>query len=126
MDFFHHYVPFIVRALFAFSFITAAISNIIYYPKKIKVITDRGLPFPVFIFWVGIVMQCLGSLAILFDIYLFYGAIILLVFTVLASLIFHDFWNCTGDACRLKKQGLLSNVSIVAGLILLLDTLGKI
>lgn len=111
--------------MFAISFIIAAISNVVYYPKKIQVITNRGLLYPAFVFWFGFAMQIIGSLAILLDIYLFYGALILILFTLLASLIFHDFWNEQGDSYRLKMQGLVSNISVLAGLILLAYALGK-
>lgn len=125
MSYLEEYIPLIVRAMFAFSFIAAAVSNVFYKEKKIHTINERGLPFPVLVFWTGLVMQVAGSLAILFNVYLAYGALVLLGFTVLASAIFHDFWNSEGDAYRLKMQGLVSNISLAAGLILLAYTLGK-
>lgn len=120
----NEYIPVIVRILFALSFIIAAITNVFYLDKKTYVIQERGLPLPRVVFWVGFLMQFLGSLAILLDIHLWTGAMVLAVFTVLASAIFHDFWNSEGDAYRLKMQGLVSNISLLAGLILLAYSLG--
>lgn len=118
------YTPFIVRVLFALSFTIAAITNVVYLDKKIRVIQERGLPLPSLVFWIGFLMQILGSLAILLNIHLCAGAIVLAIFTVLASAIFHDFWNSEGDAYRLKMQGLVSNISLLAGLLLLAYSLG--
>lgn len=118
------YVPLIVRLTIAFCFIFAGISNIVYFDKKVKVIFDRGLLFPKVIFWSGFFMQCVGALSLIFNAYLFYGALLLIVFTLTASYIFHDFWNSEGDSYRLKMQNLVSNLNIAAGLVLVAYTLG--
>lgn len=115
----YEYIPVIVRVMFALSFMIAAIMNVLHKDKKIGVIRERALPMPVMVFWIGFSMQMLGSLAILCNMHVRFGAMILAVFTVLASAIFHDFWNSEGDQYRLKMQGLASNISVLAGLLLL-------
>lgn len=118
------YIPLLVRCIIGFCFIFAGICNLYYFDKKVKVIEGRRLPYPKIIFWIGFIMQCLGAICLIFNIYLFYGALLLIVFTLLASLIFHDFWNAEGDSYRLKMQGLVSNLNITAGLILVAYTMG--
>lgn len=94
--------PLLFRCVMGFCFIFVGICNLYYLDKKVKLIAGRELPYPKIIFWIGFIMQCIGGHCLIFNIFVFYGAILLIVFTLLASLIFHDFCNADDDAYRLK------------------------
>jgi uncharacterized membrane protein YphA (DoxX/SURF4 family) len=78
-------------------------------------------PYPTFVFWFGIVMESVGAVLVLADWHADIGAILLIIFTVLATAIFLRFWQ-QRDPMRkvMMRNGFLSNVAIVGGLLMLL------
>lgn len=115
-----HYMPILARCMIAGAFIIAGINNIIYRDLKIKVMTERHIPMAFVAFWIGIFLQTIGGLTVIFNLFLVEGAIILIIFTILATYIFHNFWQSQGDAFRVKLQGFISNINIVGGLLLVI------
>lgn len=108
------------RILIATLFIWAGLSNIYYKPLKTKTIYDRGIPFPSVVLWIGIVIQIICGLGVLFNVYVIPATLLLFVFNLVAAFIFHDFWNANGEAYRLKMQGFVNNIGIFGALCLLL------
>ena len=92
---------------------------------KVKQHADRmaaqGIPAPYAVLWTGFAMQYVGGLMIGFDTMTDVGAIILIVFTVLASAIFHRFWEVEDPLRRhLHMSFLFSNCAVIGGLLLLI------
>ena len=80
-----------------------------------------GTPFPGFVFCTGMAMQVTGCVLLALDWHADVGAWLLIVFTVLATAIFHRFWRMDDPQKRLfSRLNLLSNIGIVGGLLLLL------
>src|SRR5215212_9175273 len=52
-----------------------------------------GVPFPVAAFWIGILIQFTGCLLVIADGYAAAGVVLLMIFTVAATGIFHRFWQ---------------------------------
>jgi putative oxidoreductase len=105
-------------------FIVAGLCNLT--PARIQDHIDRlrafGVPFPSFAFWAGIALQFTGCALIVADWRADLGVICLIVFTVLATAIFHRFWQRQDPVQRnASRIALLSNVAIVGGLLLLLE-----
>lgn len=119
------YLPLLARCFIGGAFIVAGINNIIYREYKIKTMTVRGVPSPKEVFWLGIILQTIGGLAVIFDVWLLQGVWILVVFTIVASYMFHDFWNSKDEAFRMKIQGFFTNFNVLGGLILLGYFLGS-
>jgi putative oxidoreductase len=80
-----------------------------------------GTPFPRTVFCVGMAMQIIGCVLLAAHWHADIGAWLLIVFTVLATAIFHRFWRMPDPQKRLfSRLNLLSNIGIVGGLLLLL------
>ena len=112
------------RLLFVAFFLVAGLINLT--PASIKDHIDRmaalGTPFPAAAFWLGLAIQFTGCALLLFDVRPDLGAGCLIVFTVLATAIFHRFWQRTDPLQRrMARLNLMSNVAILAGLLLLLE-----
>jgi uncharacterized membrane protein YphA (DoxX/SURF4 family) len=81
-----------------------------------------GTPFPAGAFWAGIALQFAGCALLIADWHADLGVLCLMAFTVLASAIFHRFWEKKDPLQRnASRLALLSNVAIVGGLLLLLE-----
>ena len=52
-------------------------------------------------------------------------AVLLVLFVVIATIYFHDFWNQTGDAARMNMIQALKNLSIVGALFMLVGIGGR-
>ncbi len=112
------------RWLIVVAFLIAGVSNLTR--ARVKDHIDRmslfKTPFPTACFWIGIAMQFSGCAMLLTERYAGVGAWLLLIFTVLATAIFHRFWQMSDPMKRnISRLMLLNNTAIVGGLLLLLQ-----
>jgi uncharacterized membrane protein YphA (DoxX/SURF4 family) len=92
---------------------------------KVRQHADRmaamGVPMPYATLWIGFAMQAVGGTLVALDWHTDIGAAILIVFTVLASAIFHRFWTMDDPLRRhMHLSFVFSNIAIVGALLLLL------
>jgi putative oxidoreductase len=81
-----------------------------------------GVPFPASAFWIGIVLQFTGCALIIADWHAPAGVVLLMIFTIAATAIFHRFWQKTDPLQRnVSRITLLGNMAILGGLCLLLQ-----
>lgn len=112
------------RLLIVFFFITAGFCNLT--KARIKDHIERmaafHTPLPVAAFWTGIVLQFTGCALLLTGWHAEIGVYCLIVFALVASLIFHRFWSM-GDPARrnASRVMLLNNIGLLGGLLLLLE-----
>ncbi len=78
-------------------------------------------PFPVLTFWIGQTMEFVGCALLLFNWHPIVGVLLLLIFTVVASALLLRFWEVEGPMRTGLQNGMLANIGIVGGLLLLLQ-----
>lgn len=66
-----------------------------------------------------VVLHLLASVGLLTGVWLREAALALAVFTVIATLKAHDFWNMNGEERLNRSRVALANLAIVGGLVLL-------
>ena len=115
------------RWLIVVCFLVAGVSNLT--GARIKDHIDRMIafhtPFPAVAFWGGITLQFIGCALIATGWNVLAGAWCLIVFTLLATAIFHRFWNMSDPMRRnVSRLMLLNNTGIVGGLLLLAQNAG--
>jgi len=111
------------RVLLGGYFLIAGIVNLVT-PGSIRDHIDRmrgfGTPLPEAAFWCGIVLQFIGAGLVLSGVRVDIGAWCLIVFTVLATAIFHRFWQRPDPVQkRVGRLFFMSNAAVVGGLLLL-------
>jgi putative oxidoreductase len=112
------------RQLMVAVFLITGISNLTRasIDDHIRRMRAFGTPAPAAAFWIGIAIQFTGSAMLAFDWHPALGTILLMVFTVAATLIFHRFWSKPDPMQRnMSRIALLGNVAILGGLMLLLS-----
>ena len=83
-----------------------------------------GTPRPAAAFWLGIALQFTGCALVAFDWHAELGVACLVAFTVVATAIFHRFWQKSDPVQRnLSRLSFLANAAILGGLLLLLADL---
>ena len=112
------------RLLLGGFFLVAGIANLVT-PGSIRDHIERmracGTPAPQAAFWCGIVLQFVGTALVLSGIRVDAGALCLIAFTVLATGVFHRFWQRADPLeKRISRLFFMSNTAIVGGLLLLL------
>jgi putative oxidoreductase len=85
----------------------------------------RDVPQATVLGWIGAPLEFLGGLALLFGAWTRCAAVAMIVFTVVATLIGHRYWEITDLAVRRVQQShFAKNLTIIGGLILLFVTRG--
>ena len=88
----------------------------------VKRLTAFKTPFPRPAFWAGMALDAIGCALILLNWHPAIGALCLIVFTVLASLLLLRFWEMQDPMKRMGMQnGFLANIAVTGGLLLLLQ-----
>jgi putative oxidoreductase len=111
------------RQLIVAFFLVTGVSNLTRarIDDHIQRMRAFGTPAPAAAFWLGIAIQFAGSAMLAFDWHPALGTMLLIVFTVAATLIFHRFWAKPDPMQRnVSRIALLGNVAILGGLFLLL------
>ncbi len=112
-------VPLIARFLIGFIYVFAGVSNIYYHERLINHMSNRKVPYSQYVFWVGVILQIIGGLAVILNIFIVPAVILLIAFTLWATYMFHNFWDMTeSEPFRLNTLKFVTNFSMIGGLML--------
>jgi putative oxidoreductase len=111
------------RLLLVAFFLAVGLRNLqkVHIEDHVKRLTTFKAPFPKLTFWIGQAMEFVGCALILFNWHPAVGVVLLLVFTVVASALLLRFWEVQGPMRTGMQNGMLANIGIVGGLLLLLQ-----
>ncbi len=76
----------------------------------------KGMPMIPFLFVVAIIFELVGGLSVLLGIKANWGATMLIVFTLIAGIIFHNFWAVPKAEMQGQMIHFLKNIAIIGGL----------
>ncbi len=114
-------VSVISRIMIAAIFVMSALGNKIpNFSGVAAYMASEGVPAPKFMLIGGIAFLILGGLSVITGYQGRAGAMLLLVFLVLATYFFHDFWNFDGDARQQQMIQFLKNVSLMGTMLFLI------
>jgi len=114
----------LAHALIAFLFLYRFITALPRFTDHATRIKDRGLPLPKVALAIGFAMMLTGGLAVLFDYYSKIGALVLIVFTLIANVLYHDFWNKKSNWKEYNHAlyTFCNNLAVIGGLIMVSST----
>ena len=99
---------------------TLAINATTKVQQHVDRMAAMGIPLPRATPWAGFALQGVGGVMVVLDWHADIGALLLIVFTVLASAIFHRFWSVEDPLRRhLHLSFMFSNIAVIGGLLLL-------
>jgi putative oxidoreductase len=110
------------QLLIAFLFLATGIVNVTTkFRQHLYRMVAVGVPYAKPLLVAGFAMQFAGGLLVALDWHRALGAAVLIVFTVLATAIFHRYWRVDDPLRRhLHVSFIFSNCGIVGGLLLLM------
>ena len=99
-------------------FVAGGIRHFFILPLLTQIMSARGVPAPRLVLVVGSIFQFVAGLLLIFGIWTMAASLGLVLFTIVASIMFLNFWDVEGPARETAMTGFLSNVAIVGGLLL--------
>jgi len=115
------------RILFSLIFIASGLSKIGDWNKTISYMESHNMVFTPILLTIAILLQVIGGLSIITSYKTQIGAILLLVFILPATFIFHNFWSLPTITAveRITQQAemvsFLKNLTIIGALLLLVN-----
>jgi putative oxidoreductase len=79
----------------------------------------QGVPFPEVLAPLGAGVEVLGALAVMLGFQLRVATVLMIVFTVIATLIAHRFWEFDGPARQTQQGQFFKNLALVGGYVAL-------
>ena len=107
------------RILLALIFITSGFSKISGFEGTAGYIASKGLPMASIVAVLTILVELGGGLAVAVGFMTRWAALALAVFSVLAAVIFHNYWGAPADAVMMQQINFWKNISIAGGFLVL-------
>ena len=119
LDKLHNPLALAGRLLLAWLFLPAGLGKLTGFAGTVGYISSVGLPMPQAAAALAIVVEIVGSLALIAGYRTRVVAIVLAVFTLLASFFFHNFWALPADQQMTQNLLFTKNIAVVGGLLTL-------
>ena len=107
------------RLLLALLFLPAGIGKVTGFAGTVAYIASAGLPLPALGAVIALAVEILGSLALISGFGTRLAALVLALFTLVASFFFHAFWAVPADQQYVTQLLFFKNIAVVGGLLTL-------
>jgi putative oxidoreductase len=107
------------RILLGLIFVLSGTGKIFGFDGTVGYIAAKGLPLPQIVAILTIVIELGGGLALVFGFFTRPAAFVLAAFTILAALIFHNFWAADAAMRMSQQTNFMKNLSIAGGMLVL-------
>lgn len=110
------YGPLVGRILIAPLFLLSGFHKVTGFAGVAGAMAAKGMPFAEILLIGAIVLELGGGLMVLAGWHARWGAFLLAVFTVSATLVFHNFWAVDAAQYRNQLNHFMKNLAILGGL----------
>jgi len=108
------------RVSLAAIFLQSGIDKVFNYEATLKAMASRGVPLPDLLLAPAIVLLLAGGLMLVLGWKARWGALALIVFTIPATLYFHNFWVAPQAQYLNQFHHFFKNLAILGGLLVVL------
>ena len=108
------------RLLLGFVFFGSCIGKITDFSGTAAMMAGKGMPMASFLLAGAIVFLFVGSISLFVGFKARFGALLLVLFLIPTTLIFHNFWAFEGGAREEQMIQFLKNLSILGGLLMVM------
>lgn len=108
------------RAIFGAFFVIAGIRNFIHFSERKVLATNYGWPLPAPLLALGFAAQLLGGLSLIFGVWVVAAALVLIVFLLAATPLYHNLFLFHGKERDPHLYLTLVNITLVGGLFLII------
>ena len=111
-------VAVVSRVLLALMFVMAGFSKFGDLGGTAGYIASQGLPLPGVLAFLTAALEVVGGLALIVGFQARFAALALAVFTLVASVIFHNFWAMPADQQFMQQLMFMKNLAVSGGLLM--------
>jgi putative oxidoreductase len=109
------------RLLLCTIFFMAAVGNKIpHFNEVAQLMESKGVPYPQILLPGAIVFLIVGSVSVVLGYKARFGALLLLIFLVLATYYFHDFWKLEGKEQQEQMIQFMKNLGLMGAMLFIL------
>lgn len=105
------------RVLMSALFLWAGFSRMLNWDDTISYMNSKQMPYPDLFFAGALFLMFVGGVLLLSGFQARLGAWLLIIFTIPAVIIFHDFWNLEGQEKISEKALFMKDIAIIGGLL---------
>ena len=109
----------LARVLLASPFLYSGVDKCWRWSAAQREVAASGLPWPTLLHLITVVVQLGGGFSVLLGIEPRLGALLLLLFLIPVTVMYHPFWKRSGADIVVEADHFLSNVAIMGGLLML-------
>ena len=106
------------RILLALMFVLAGYGKITGFDGTAGYIASKGLPLPQVGAAIAVVVEFVGGLLLIVGWKARWVALVMAIFTAVATYFFHDFWHMTDAAAATNKIMFLKNIAVIGGMLM--------
>jgi putative oxidoreductase len=111
--------PLIGRLALAWFFLSEVYTRAGNWDGQVALLTFANYPAPPVLLALALIVMVLGGLSLLLGFHARHGAVLLFGFTVVATVLMHDYWHLKDAAARAADYEIFArNVAIAGGLLL--------
>ena len=110
------FLPVMGRILMSLIFLMSGVHKIMDWGGTADYIAAEGIPLPSVFLAGAVVFELVGGVSVLAGLKTRVGALLLVIFLIPTTLIFHDFWSYEGMEQEMQMANFLKNLSIMGGL----------
>lgn len=115
----HPLFPLLARLLMVALFLPAGLNKISGFEGTVGYIASVGLPFATLGAIIAVVVEIVAPLALLIGLQTRWAALVLAVFTLAASVFFHNYWAMPVEQQFVQQLMFFKNLGVVGGLLAL-------
>ncbi|NQU71755.1 MAG: DoxX family protein [Rhodospirillales bacterium] len=118
----HSALVIIGHLMVAFLFLYRGITAFPQFDHHLSRFQERGIPFARYVLLGGFATMIVGGLMIAVDYYAWAGAAGLILFTVMANFLYHDFWTLEDPQRRQTHTWIFcNNIAVMGGLFMIVS-----
>lgn len=99
-------------------FLVSGISKVLNYDAALQMLADQGVRGSSFLLPLPTAIELFGSIALILGYRIPFVSLLLALYLIPVTLVFHRFWALSGDARQIQTVQFLKNLSIMGGLTL--------
>lgn len=107
------------RILLVLIFLLSGMSKLSGWSGTVGYLASKGIPaIPMFLS-LAIIIEVVGAVSVVLGYQARWGALILFLYLIPVTLIFHNFWALNGQLREIQMINFMKNISIMGGLLLI-------
>ena len=111
------YLPLVGRVLLGLIFVMAGFGKLSNPAGAVGYMTAYGMPYADILVWPTGLLEFGGGILLMIGWHARWAATALVLFTVVATFIFHAFWNVGAEQMQMQQIMFLKNLAIIGGLL---------